>query len=513
VSKVNSTIFLHYYSIIFSPILHCRCFTFFSRLYLIFFFFFIRYTKLGQYIATLNHILPSVWTETLVTLQDSAASMSLVEDGLQLMIENELDAPLHELFSEFDKVPIAAASLAQVHRAVLKSNGDEVAVKVQYPHLGVQVVGDLWAMEVLSAVVGFFFPDFNLGWLLPEFEETADMELDFVQELKNNQRIAAMLAGRCDVYVPYAIEKYSSRKVLTMEFVRGLRVDDVHGIKMAELAPLDIANTITSVFGEMIYCHGFIHCDPHPGNLLIRRKTKARKDSWRWWKWWFGSSCEYELLLLDHGMYRRLEPAFRRAHCRLWKALLTQDIILGQACAKELNIDPIAVETISMMLTLRTPTSITRAGDRISSSEKSQLKKKYKNATAGDINRFIESLPRDLLFILRTNDIVRSLNKTLGGSTRARLLLMGDWSVRGLSIPFCTLSEDQFVGINLSLSQSSNRRRLNLQVDSEYSKNHIFPQISTFFKTTELWILRFKLWLLDAVFTMLRLKKERLANK
>ena len=171
------------------------------------------FTKLGQYVATLNHVLPSVWTDTLAQLQDNAASMPL-KGAMQHMIQDELGVShLSELFTEFDTVPIAAASLAQVHRAVVRTSGLEVAVKVQYPHLGTQVIGDLWAMEVLASAVGYFFDDFHYGWLLPEFEETADMELDFRQEKKNSERMKQMLSQRTDVHVPFVVDALSSRRV------------------------------------------------------------------------------------------------------------------------------------------------------------------------------------------------------------------------------------------------------------------------------------------------------------
>jgi aarF domain-containing kinase len=440
------------------------------------------YTKLGQYVATLNHLLPSIWTETLAQLQDNAASIPL-SGPLEDMIHEELGAPISELFSEFDAVPIAAASLAQVHRAVVKETGIEVAVKLQYPHLASQVVGDLWAMEVLASAVGYFFDDFHYGWLLPEFEETADMELDFNQEKKNSERMKNMLSERKDVHVPFIVSELSSRKILTMEYVRGVRIDDKEEMIKNGLVPLDVAATITSIFGEMIHCHGFVHCDPHPGNLMVRKNTNNEKG--------------HTLLLLDHGMYRRLEPSFRHLYCQLWKALLTQDIKLGKRTASELGIGEIGFETLSLALTFRSSTSKARVGNRMTRAERKELKGKFKGISAGDINRLMESLPRDMLFVLRTNDIIRSLNKNLGGTSRARFLCYGEWSIRGSLIPNVTENKKSKDNITSSSSDPTDRR-LNLKVDSEEfnGPNTLYQSWSIL---SQIWLLHAKLWLLDFV--------------
>ena len=472
------------------------------------------YTKLGQYVATLNHVLPSTWTTTLAQLQDSAASLPL-KGALEDMIEQELGAPLSELFSEFDSVPIAAASLAQVHRAVIKSTGMEVAVKLQYPQLDVQVISDLWAMETIATAIGHFFPDFSYGWLLPEFEKSADMELDFRQENRNSKRMKQMLCARNDVHVPFVVDALSSRKILTMEYVRGVRVDDVEGMKQLGIVPQKVAQTITSIFGEMIHRHGFIHCDPHPGNLLVRpKKVLAPKKTSNTDTATKVPEVDHEILLLDHGMYRRLEPSFRRSYCKLWKALLIQDIALGTKSAKELGIGQVGYDRLSLILTFRTSTSKVNLGNRWSTTEKKKFKEKYKNVTAGDINTFMESLPRDMLFVLRTTDIVRSLNKTLGGTSRARFTTMGEWAIRGLFVPCLyadVVSNGSMLKDAVKKKKGIRYRKLDLIVDSEYSKSLGYIQPNVFQKClqfSELWSLRLRLWMIDFLMGTYAMFKE-----
>lgn len=478
------------------------------------------YTKMGQYVATLNHVLPGVWTSKLSLLQDRAAS-KLLDSEMREMLEKELGMPLDKAFCEFDEKPLAAASLAQVHRAVVnlgelklndesmlgsgaeactsriahqregesKSSHLEVAVKVQYPHLGAQVVGDLWAMEVLANAVGYFFEDFEYAWLLPEFEKTADMELDFLQEVNNSRRASSMLSARKDTHIPFVIEELSSRRVMTMEFIHGHRIDDADSMLRDGIDPVKVASTVTDVFGEMIYRHGFIHCDPHPGNLLVRCNSEKNNG--------------YELVILDHGMYRRLDQSFRRAHCLLWKSLLTQDSKLGSKTMTALGLNDIGYETLSLILTFRTPTGDARVGGRMSDSERKRIREKYRYVTAGDVNRFMQSLPRDMLFVLRTNDIVRSLNKSLGGTSRSRFITMGEWAVRGLSIP--NVPSDSLENIFLcstgSWLPSSLNRPINKSVDSECEKwisnkhrKGLYDQLE---QSTCVLMLHIRLWFID----------------
>lgn len=124
------------------------------------------YVKIGQYVATLSPIVPDPWTKTLKALQDKARSRPF--DEISDLLRTELDSKnLDEVFEYFDKEPIAAASLAQVHRAVLRRDGTEVAVKIQYPNLAAQVANDLWALELLANAVTKYFPQFEFGTRFP----------------------------------------------------------------------------------------------------------------------------------------------------------------------------------------------------------------------------------------------------------------------------------------------------------------------------------------------------------
>mmetsp|Transcript_19764 Transcript_19764/g.24072 ORF Transcript_19764/g.24072 Transcript_19764/m.24072 type:complete len:442 (-) Transcript_19764:39-1364(-) len=317
------------------------------------------YNKFAQYVSTMNHVLPNEIVDTLSPLQDKAKEVS--PEVAAEAVKSELNIPhLNDIFLEFDPEPIAAASLAQVHRARIK-DGREVAVKIQYPHLRQQTIGDVATMKLLSTLVGWVFPDFNYSWLVREFEDTVILELDFLQEARNAKRLAMMFSHRTDVYVPEIVDDLSTERLLVMDFVRGYKPTDTEGLISAGLPRDKVAKTISTVFGDMIHVHGFVHCDPHAGNLLVRHKANTSS----WWSQFstgVGMICVpalaitgafhaaavaavisgtfalynqnkdplYELVVLDHGMYRRLEPNFRRLYCQLWESLLLRDHNLGR---------------------------------------------------------------------------------------------------------------------------------------------------------------------------------------
>ncbi|CAN0072832.1 unnamed protein product, partial [Discosporangium mesarthrocarpum] len=252
--------------------------------------------------------------------------------------------------------------LSQVHRAVTKS-GKEVAVKLQYPGLEKQVEKDMKTMRLLAYLLGSYFPEYQYTWLFPEFEESISLELDFIQEGTNAERVSRMFRDRSDVTVPTIHWDYSTRRVLTMDFIRGLKITDRQGIEEQGMDPSEVAHTVTRTFGDMIHCHGFVHCDPHPGNLMVQvlpsgddrgegGSEAVQANGGRE----IGQSkgkVKHQVVVLDHGMYRRLDPGFRHTYCRLWKAFLTRDSQLGKTCAMEMGVEPHLYEALSLILTWR----------------------------------------------------------------------------------------------------------------------------------------------------------------
>ncbi|KAG9416342.1 hypothetical protein AC1031_000741 [Aphanomyces cochlioides] len=226
------------------------------------------FTKMGQQLASLNHALPAEYTTTLSELQDQALPVSF--EVAKSAVERELGGPLKEFFSEFDESPIAAASLAQVHHAVTK-DGKEVAVKIQYPLLAQQVDSDLWTVrQALLAIEKVW--DINVAWIMPEIENALEAELNFESEKKNSRKIKHLFRAMPWVYIPEVYDDLSTDRILTMEYIHGVKVTDTKTIiNKLGLKPEDVAGKVSSMFAEMVFCSGFVHCDPHPGNLFVRR--------------------------------------------------------------------------------------------------------------------------------------------------------------------------------------------------------------------------------------------------
>ena len=143
------------------------------------------YVKLGQFIASMNYVLPQQFPTVMAACQDRASVVGF--DAVRTALERELGMRVEDAFARFDEEPVASASLAQVHRAVTH-DGRSVACKVQYPQLPRQIEADMRTLRLLASVVGYAFPQHEYQWLVPEFETSTRQELDFTREAANSQR-------------------------------------------------------------------------------------------------------------------------------------------------------------------------------------------------------------------------------------------------------------------------------------------------------------------------------------
>jgi aarF domain-containing kinase len=364
------------------------------------------FIKAGQHLASLNHVLPRSITDTLSVLQNAAPWRPFGE--MRPLVEEELGAPLHSLFASFDEEPIASASLAQVHRA-RALDGEELAVKIQYPLLRDELASDLATIRVLTRSVSRVFRDVNLEWIVSAFEENVLKELDFVREGRNSERVAENFAHRPNLYVPRIRWGLSTSRVLSMEFIHGSKVTEASAIRAMGFEPRAVASELAELFGEMIFHQGFVHCDPHPGNLLVRPRPSDPRS--------------FQLVLLDHGLYRELDEGFRRSYARLWSSLFYRDTPgLRRAC-DELGVGRY-YRVFPLVLTYRPHDSKAGLGEQLSEEERQRVRGKLASYGFAEFNDFMASLPQDMLFVLRTHNLVRSINQELGGTTRDRLYTM-----------------------------------------------------------------------------------------
>ena len=228
------------------------------------------FIKFAQALSTNRYSLPDEVTSVLARAQDRAPPRPWSE--VAAVFAEDHGAPASAVFASIEEAPVAAASLAQVHRAVTRE-GARVAVKIQYPRLRREAAADLSAIRLAAAALELMWPALGYSWLLPELEASLRAELNFLQEARNGERCAAMLASSglaSRVHVPAVHRALSSERVLVMEWIEGCRVDDLAGLARLGAPPAAVAAAVVRTFAEMYFIHGFVHCDPHPGNLMVR---------------------------------------------------------------------------------------------------------------------------------------------------------------------------------------------------------------------------------------------------
>ncbi len=258
--------------------------------------------KTGQFLGSRPDVLPDAYVDVLSTLHDEVPPETFA--NIKRVIETELGRPLEEIFVEFDEQPVASASLAQVHRAVL-TDGRVCAVKVQYPGIEHIVDIDLANMTFFIGVLNKLDRSMDYRFVAEEMRKHIPLELDFINEGHNNERIAEDFKYVDDIVVPNIYWDHSSRRVLTMEYIDGVKITDYEGVRRLGVDPSDVAKILVFAFAEMIVKNGFFHADPHPGNLLVLPGPK--------------------LVLIDFGQAKELAPAFKDVLVRFTRTLLDGD--------------------------------------------------------------------------------------------------------------------------------------------------------------------------------------------
>ncbi len=255
-----------------------------------------------QFASTRPDILPGAYIPSLASLQDRMAPRSWAE--IEKAIAGELHRRPEDIFADIEREPVAAASIAQVHRARLK-DGRAVAVKVQYPDVETLVATDLAVLEQIIKVVARLAPSINLRPILDYLRETLPLELDFRREAELMMSLRAALAHRSDVIVPAFFPDLSTGRLLVMEYIEGIKITDREALERAGISLHDVARLLNFVYGDQMLRLGILHADPHPGNLLVQPGPR--------------------LVLLDHGLTVSLAPSLVKALNNLVQALAHGD--------------------------------------------------------------------------------------------------------------------------------------------------------------------------------------------
>lgn len=227
------------------------------------------FIKIAQLLSARADILPEPYLSAIGQLQDRVPPGP--SDAIRKVVESELGSPIPDVFEEFDDEPLAAASLGQVHRA--RVDGRDVAVKVLRPGVEELVALDLDISFRVLFWLNVVFPTHHVRALtnvVREFSVRVKGEMDFEMEAENTTRFQTVFAADRKVRAPMVLSRYTRRRVLVMEYCEGTKIDKLQGLfESGRLSFRGVMETLTTVYLRMLMVDGFMHADPHPGNLLV----------------------------------------------------------------------------------------------------------------------------------------------------------------------------------------------------------------------------------------------------
>ena len=352
------------------------------------------YVKSGQGFALMNHMLPPQYCKTMAALQDAVAQRPYSE--VEAVVVKELGKTPQELFAAFDIKPIAAASMAQVHKAVLH-DGRSVAVKVQYLDISQRFDGDMATIGFMFSLCGALFRGFDFSPIMKRLNDIMAAELDFHQEARNSELCRKNLQPEFGdrVTTPQLVPELCTARILTTEFIDGVKINDRKGMEARGIDVREAARLCYSGMAHQLFCTGFVHADPHPGNIFV---TKNR-------------SGKCQIVILDHGLYVTLSDDQRKALAELWTAITTHhDADLERVSTR------IGVQDYKLLASM----FIQHPYDYFSPNKSRmdpadfELVKKESKENMGDVNKILAVLPKEYAMVLRHISAIRATSKDLG---------------------------------------------------------------------------------------------------
>ncbi len=280
--------------------------------------------KVGQFLSARVDVLPSSATDELARLQDEVPSESF--EAIRAVVESEFGTPLLEKYIEFDATPLAAASLGQAHLAKVRITKDQaisfnipidekddilnlsypVVVKVQRPNIEKIIATDLAAIRTAGGWIKRYPPirkRVNIPGLLSEFTRVLYEEIDYLAEGKNAEVFAANFSNDTGVLVPKVVWTHTTKRVLTLQDVRAIKITDYEDITAAGISRSEVAARLLNTYLKQIFEDGFFHADPHPGNLFVKPSESVTEGS--------SGHKEWILTFIDFGMVGRMRPEIR----------------------------------------------------------------------------------------------------------------------------------------------------------------------------------------------------------
>lgn len=370
------------------------------------------WVKLGQYLSTRADVLPEAYTCLLKQLQDSLPPRSLKE--VCRTIEKELGKTVDDLFLDFDKVPLATASIAQVHRAIL-SDGQQVVVKVQHDGIKAVILEDLKNAKSIIDWIAWAEPQYNFHPMIDEWCKEAPKELDFNHEAENTRKVSRNLhcskrcddskpANHVDVLIPEVIQ--STEKVLILEYMDGVRLNDAESLQALGVDKQKLVEEITRAYAHQIYVDGFFNGDPHPGNFLVSKEPPHRP------------------ILLDFGLTKLLSSSLKQALAKMFLAAAEGDHVALLAAFAEmglkfrLDVPEQAMEVTSVFFRSSTPSNEALESMKMLSEQRSKnlkvIQEKMK-LNEKEVKRFnpVDAFPSDIVIFGRVLNLLRGLSATM----------------------------------------------------------------------------------------------------
>jgi len=277
--------------------------------------------KVGQWLSARLDVLPPIITDELTGLQDEVQPERL--DDIRRVIEVEFGKSVEELFIDFSNNPIAAASIGQVYTARLRDgSGDaetdrSVVVKIQRPNIEAIVATDLSALKVVSRWVEWYKPirkRVDVQALVGEFSATLNEEIDYLTEGKNAETFRENFFGVTDVIVPTVYWSHTTRRVLTLEDVRAIKITDYAAMDAAGIDRSEVAQRLFDVYLKQIFEDGWFHADPHPGNLFVAPGPVEENGH-----------QSFSLVFVDFGMAGKITPNIVKGLRELIFAVVQRD--------------------------------------------------------------------------------------------------------------------------------------------------------------------------------------------
>lgn len=230
------------------------------------------FVKIGQILSTRPDILPIEYVEELQMLQDNVKPLNFTI--MQKVIEEELKGSINDLFIEFNKTPIASASLAEVYLAKLNT-GEDVVIKVQRPLVKERMLADIQILKKLAPFINFTATReiVDMKEVVEELSTATQKELNFVEEMNNIIKFAENNKDVKFITCPKVYKEYCTDKILVMDYISGTKIDDINELLEQGYDIHDIATKLTYNYFKQVFEDGFFHADPHPGNILIHENT------------------------------------------------------------------------------------------------------------------------------------------------------------------------------------------------------------------------------------------------